>query len=296
MKKSKRTVKQSSPISTKNQKKVSKPCKLIFPVPPTDIYKNVNGRVATIQTEIQTSMKVLRTDGTDIYVEGAEYPKRSFCTPEAIWSANQAKVLFIEAIKYAPYLLFASKEKLLTSYNKIALKAVKPFLLKRIYLTLPARELQDIIFNFLSGLGISYQTAHDFAEIFSFIIDIDSAYRYPVQDLASEITKASLIKQPIRELKRLMFIFQERDQCNITKKFKYIQYVLSALLLVPKYRRVFRQTIEQCNFDNLQYSPADRYWVHMQPGYKYFGKTLEERQILLRKNYKQVPKFYKISK
>ncbi len=259
------------------------------------IYKYITGRAATVNQEIKETMKLVRIDGTDFYIEGAQYPKRSPCTDEALWSANQAKVLFVEFLKLSPYLLFAGKEKVIHSYTKIAMKAAKPFLLKRIYLTPVARELQDMVYSFLSGINISHQVAMDFAEIFSFMIDIDTAYRYPFQDIAGETTKEKLLAHPIGEMKRLMKIFQARDEQEITFKFRMMQYILTVLLLIPKYRSLFKEIVRRCEFKNLQFTEGERYWVHMQPGYKYFGLTLKQRQKLLKKNYQQIPVFYSAS-
>ncbi len=286
----------------KKQKNVLKPCKYIIPQPAKNIFKYTHGRVETIQDEIKNSMEIERIDGTDIYIKGAEYPRRGFPTPDSIWSANQAKILFVEGLKLSPYLLFANKEKLLIIYNKIAMRAIKPFLLKRIYLAPSARELGDIVFTFLIEIGISHNTAKDFAEIVSYIIDIDNAYRLRLQDICSETNKMNLMRRPIREIKRLLSIYEGREEGSsisekerVAQNFKNVSKLMSLFLLVPKYRKAFKRALLMSSFKDLQYNEADNYWVLFEGGYKYLGLDLDSRQKILRKIYKKIPIFYNVT-
>ncbi len=271
--------------------------KISIPIPAKGIFKYPsNSREQTILDEVQSSMKIIKIDGTDFYLEGALYPKKGFPSPESIWSANQAKILFVEMLKFPFFLLFVNKEKLLASYNRIAMKAVRPFLLKRIHMTKTANELRDIISTFLTLIGISQQTAQDFADIFAYIIDTDDAYRYRIQDILSETKKQHILNSPIMEMDRLILILASRDSKEVSDKFKRLSSLLSLLLLIPKYRIAFKQSISQCTFKNLQYSEADRYWVHMKGGYDYLGLSLTQRQEQMRKIYKKIPVFYNVEK
>ncbi len=271
--------------------------KISIPIPAKGIFKYPsNSREQTILNEVETSMKIIKIDGTDLYMEGAQYPKKGFPSPESIWSANQAKILFVEMLKFPFFLLFVNKEKLLASYNRIAMKAVRPFLLKRIYMTKTANELRDLVFTFLTRIGISQQTSQDFADIFAYIIDTDDAYRYRIQDILSETTKQNILNSPIMEIDELILILASRDSKEVTQKFEKLSAILSLLLLIPKYRRAFKESISQCTFKNLQYSEADIYWVHMKRGYNYLGLSLSQRQEQMRKIYKKIPVFYNVEK
>ena len=268
-----------------------------IPQPPKDLYEYATGsRNSTMYQEHAKSMiieKITFQNGIKVYVKGATYPKKGFPTPEAVWSANQAKRLLIEALKL-PLLFLNPIKKLLAVYNDIAMKAVQPFILKDEYMTPTGQEIKSYIRIFMTHLQFSQQLAKDFANIIGFIIDIDDAYRYRIQDILSETTQQELLSQPIREIRRLTHILIQRDSPGVSRKFQRVSILLQLLLLLPHYRRAFKKTLSEnfLFFQKLQYDPADEYWVWNRPDYKFMGMTHELRIELAKKKGMVFPQLY----
>ena len=259
--------------------------KFFTPPTPKEIYKDYergHTRLDYQMDEAKKSIHVSKIDygcgyGISLCVDGANYPKKGIPVSEALWSANQAKVLFISFVSIFSSPLFIipfilSYKKILTYYNVIALKAVAPFLLKDEYMTPIGYEIKKILIPFDST----------FADIFSFIIDIDSAYRYRLEDLLSETTKELLLKQPRKEIKRLIKLNAEREPKHVGLKLKMVANFILVFLLIPAFKNKFKQVIATCEFKNLQFDQADYYWAMMNKDYNYTGRSYEERQEILR--------------
>ena len=274
-----------------------------IPQPPKDIYYyNTGSRSETMVNEHAKSMlieKITFDNGIKVYVKGAMFPKKGFPIPEAVWSANQAKRLLIEALRL-PFLFLHPIKKLLSIYNSIAMQAVKPFILKDEYMTPVGQEIKSYIYIFLIHLGLEKRTdiqqkiSSDFADIIGFIIDIDDAYRYRIQDIASETTAKELIAHPIGEIRRLTKILITRDSPGVAKKFQRVSTLLQLALLIPRFRRAFKKTLSEnfLFFQKLQYDQADEYWVWNRPDYKFLGMTHELRMELAKKKEWIFPQLY----
>jgi len=274
-----------------------------IPQPPKDIYYYSTGsRESTMYQEHAKSMlieKITFDQGIQVFVKGAMFPKKGFPTPEAVWSANQAKRLLIESLKL-PFLFLHSLKKLLSVYNSIALQAVRPFILNDEYMTPVGQEIKSYAYVFLLHLGLEKRTltqqkiSSDFADIIGFMIDIDDAYRYRIQDIASETTAEELIAKPIREIRRLTKIIIARDSPGVASKFQRVSTILQLALLIPRFRKAFKKTLSEnfLFFRKLQYTQADEYWVWNRLDYKYMGMTQELRMELAKKKEWVFPQLY----
>ncbi len=282
-----------------------------IPQSPSELFKYIPTREGTIMAEGTTSYKIDHIDysnGVQVYVEGAEYPKKGFPTPEAIWSINLVKRTFIESIKLVSLpqfwstliciLIFPKKKflnKLIKSFNRLSFGALKPYILKPQFTTPIAKELESMVSSFLVDIGVEPLEASQCAEVFSHCIEYDTAYRYRLQDILSETSKQALYSNPRKEIKRIVYILSERELTpSVAPKFKKLAYILNTLLLSPKIKRAFKNAVDNSYFSRLQYDDADRYWCMLREDYLFMGKTFKQRTDLLKLRKYKIPQSYAI--
>lgn len=229
---------------------------------------------------IAEKVEISKTKGMLLHMRGAEFPKKGFPFPEAMFHINQAKRLFIASLKlYSNNIIsfiLLNKKQAIDTYCDIAYKTIHPYMLKEEYMMPVARELQSILRKILCTLSLNTQLA----DIFATMIQYDDAYHYRALDLFSETQAMWLYNEPIRETRRLIKIVTERDDSpDVVKKMKAISLLLTILLTVPKFRRAFKKAMQSSylTFSNLQYDEADKYWVMNRGDYKFMGLSHEER-------------------
>lgn len=223
-----------------------------------DIYKYSPASVNLVQEEAKQSWEIDRIEykeGIKIYLKGCDFPQKGMPTPESILSVNQVK----KVIKRIHIFI-----RSWTIFEELFWPIVQPFILKEEYQTPFTKEFAKF-FNGKSALIISH------------IFEYDWAYRLRLQDLFFETTKEDLIKQPYREVRRLIKLNSQRDYEENVKKFKYIPY----LFLIPSVRRKFRESLKEIEFTRLQPDEGDMFWMLQRIDYDSFGLTFKERENML---------------
>lgn len=249
-----------------------------------DIYKYDLGGVQLVRDEAKELWHVDRMEiegGIKIYMTGCQFPKKSMPTPETISAINQIKRLLLTTLKtFHIFILFIRPQKLIKSFNSIAFPIIRPYVLKQQYQTVFAKEFK----NLLALLLGDYEGGKETAEIISQIFEYDEAYRIRLQDLFSETTKEKLIKNPRKEIKRLLEIQRQReyDYGEINGKFKLFSHVLNLALLSPKLKRKFREALEKINLENLCLDEADLYWLLQRIDYNWNNLPFKEREDMLK--------------
>lgn len=197
--------------------------------------------------------------GLYLHVEGHAYPFKGIPKVEAVHAANQIKS-FIKTFSFR-------------KLYKEGFTIMRPHILPKKKMTACASEIEYVLYSMSSSIKLSKTIAH--------VFEYDGAYRFRLQDLASETTKEALIQRPYREVKRLLKLNKERDREIVSSKIgKYGSFVALALL-IPPIRRRFRDALTTCNFSHLQFDENDRYWACQKYDYNYFGKSFKERSIMV---------------
>jgi|ERR1035437_2455207 hypothetical protein len=264
-----------------------------YPKPLSFVYENVKNAPG-VKQELSTMNRLVKVEyplyeGILVFTEGSMHPFKGFPADPMDWMhLDNAKRLFIESMRMFKswqfalgFLLTWNKikyiESLMRSYNDITFKGMRYLFIKKEYKTPVACEINTMLYRFLIYIEIEKEVAKNFAAIFAHFIEYDNAYRYRLQDIMSETTPKLLLCEPIYEIDRLMLLMGQRDSPGVYEKFRAVKYVFSFLLLFPKYRNAFRYMIEESNFGELQYTPADRYWSYLRTDYKFGGLEYEER-------------------
>lgn len=233
-----------------------------------------------------------RIEGNLIYLVGHTYPLKGIPTPEAIHAVNIVKTMIRETF------FRLSVRRTLKSFNNVAWKVISPYVVKEEYMTSAALTIQKLIQAFLEELvpfGMVTITAKTIAHIFEY----DSAYRFRVQDLASETTVDKLLCSPTKEIRRLMMLNRERDfkilplrkdgsrelhKVTVSDKFWWASLALRVLLIRRKYRRAFKIAVRKVGIKDMQFDENDVYWACHKTDYNYMGLSLDTRQKLVENN------------
>lgn len=269
---------------------------LQIPAPPAFLFENATGSTEILNEGTPTFLldRIDVSNGIQVYIQGAKFPKKGFPYPEAIFAINIAKRMLIEGLKLSPYFVigiirpYKTLEKLISAYTEISEKVLKQHYIKDSFLTPLARELGNMIYSFLLKLRMPNEISFRFAKVIQGIFEYDDAYRFRLEDVLSETTKETIANSPRKELKRLLNIFIERQGKDERLKKNAIRLIsiLNVILLIPRFGESFKQTILESDFTALQYDEADRYWCSMRGDYKYFGTTFEERDVELLPSYR----------
>jgi len=231
------------------------------------------------------------------YVKGAEFAYEGFVTNEMLWSTNQAKSLFIEAIKLLskPQFILGTiisflfyREQLVESFNRIGHRIMSPIMLKDKHLSVFAQEFQYMVFEFMRFL-VPEDKADKFSMIFARIIDNDDAYKQRLKDIFSMTSKKRL-KNP-KELSRLVEIMYERqDYGEWVKKVKSCVLLLRILIfVVPSARKGYKSVIENITLDRLILHWEDLYWSVYKKDYHFAGMKWEDRIKMVKEKGWQLP-------
>jgi hypothetical protein len=270
---------------------------IVVPKAPQELFQYESNEKAIINEGTPTYMldHIDYSDGVKAYLKGAQFPQKGFPTPDIMNACNQVKKILAELFKhikdpmfYTSYIYFLLSfnkiyriERFIESFNGICFKVMRPYLLQPKFMTPIGLEIKLILKSFLTKLGINEEQAIRTSDIFSHLLDYDNGYRFRVQDILSESSKEKMLKNPRKEIKRLVAIYCKRERSRIEYKFKGIAFLLNLLLLIPRYKRIFKEVIRDCNFERLQYDESDIYWTCFRSGYYFLGMNYNERQKYL---------------
>ncbi len=227
------------------------------------------------------------------YFKDCPFPTKGMPFPQFIYACNTAKRFWRRNIEVLAskemilplfgFLLSWKKvkilEKWLDAYADGALSVLQPYLLADDKYAECPRELRAFIGNFLDSIGVEKGVAEKFAEVFSLIIQGDDAYRIRIEDIMSETTKERMVKNPAKEIVRLMKVLESRELQNkgTFHKFNKMAVLLRILLTVPKFKRAFRKGIQKSDFKNFQLDDLDRYHSMLRFDYNVMGYTYPQR-------------------
>lgn len=272
----------------------------------------IRAKAETLLHDIPSLSHQLGNDGKKVYVfdhveypddqailayyVGMKYPVKGLPYEEACNAVNIVKRMAMVYTAFAnkdmllPALGFAllpykrklrQLSRMLETFVRLAEWPLTPYYLKEQYYCKTAKELLYLVRTFLTKLGIDEQLANRVGQVVAMFMEYDNAYRYRVQDILSETTKERLLKHPITELKRLIAIFNEREQstelATVGGKFNAVFRMLSFAFYHPKFKAAFTDALQASQFSNLQFDEADRHHCLNRNDYQFFGQTIEQR-------------------
>ncbi len=229
-------------------------------------------------------------DGIRMWVKGRAFPYKGIPTADAIAAVNTAKRLVLVALRtFGVLLVLIPKHKLLRAWGELVWPTLAPHVLLPEYLTPQARDIEIGIRVALYTLGYRYfdttaikdtsgvelyrtnvYDADTVATIIAHIFEYDAAYRDRLMDLASDTTQQRLTRQPLRETRRLLHLWVERENhAYMRRKVRMMILPVTLLLCIPKYRKALRAGVNAMEYDNLLPDVADQYWMGLKKDYQY---------------------------
>jgi len=241
-----------------------------------------------VWVHMTNKIELVENVGALRYKDGAEYPEKGIPSPDGVYAVNIIKSILKEGFRISPYLFFANKNKILTSFNTVTNRILKPTVKEHVavpyeYLCPTAFSIYSIIGNFLVNIGINEHIAENTAYNIAHIFEHDDAWRYRYQDMATEININDLFDNPRKELKRLIAVFNLRQDITpnigaknvVAERVEHFVTVIGLLLLIPKYKSAFYNIIRFIKM--AEYDDADWYWARLRNDYNYKGLPVEER-------------------
>lgn len=266
-------------------------------VAPTKVYQlpripvSVKTEGSGYQLGVPLGLAKTGTGGLATWFQGHPFPRKTFIYAGITEPNNKAKRITLSL--FLPFASIKSGVKAflnsyLFNYNRLVDSIYYdceqvPYLHYQYYSEF-GKALWDFIYLFLRKLGITDSVAYKTGLQIVTMIEYDDAYRVRLQDLTNEITKDDLLRNPRKELLRILELYKQRDSfeenneahhgVRITKMAK----MLSLLLYIPKVRKAFNFAIENINFEWLKLDEWDYYWTLNRADYKCGGKDFEQRK------------------
>lgn len=239
-----------------------------------------------------------RTGGLATWFQGHPYPRKTFVYYGITEPNNKAK-----RITLSLFMPFASLGKglktflntYLYNYNRLIDSIYLdcdqiPYLHYQYYSEI-GKGLWDFIYLFLKKLGIKDEIAYRTGLQFATMIEMDDAYLQRIQDILNESSQEAWLKNPRKELLRLVEIYKQRelafeaegDMRHAGARMIGMMRLLSFLLYVPWIKNAFKFAIENTDFSYFKKDIWDDYWSLARSDYNCGGRSFEERQATMTK-------------
>jgi hypothetical protein len=239
-------------------------------------------------------VEYVKGEGIFVYYKGCLYPQKGFPFPRAAWSMNIVKMSFMTLLKSLPLgMLFkSSRNNIISSFCRHSDWVFEGVMLDDDYWQRCARGVKQFCDSFFTSLGFDLRLGLAARAI----VEYDDAYKYRLQDLMNETEKSDMLKDPRKELKKIIELIMERDKEVPDKLIRFVK-MFRWILLVPKIKRAFRDAVEATDWSLLQMDEADRYYCLNRMGYNFFGREyLGDRAVEYNKIHNGVmPTIVKIS-
>ncbi len=137
--------------------------------------------------------------------------------------------------------------------------------------------------TFFTELGCSLFNANNVGKVIATAIEYEEPYRWRLGDLFGEIQKDNLLKNPRKEITRILQLYITREKMNgddraVSQKFIRAFKFLSYLLLVPKIKTAFLYSVSTTDFEQMKLDQYDTYHALLYPSYDFFGQPEATRR------------------
>lgn len=273
--------------------------------PATQVMEQTNSMFVLAGMKYQNGTKVITAgtvpqektgDGIFAYFQGVPYPAKGHPFPQALYAINATKKMFINFTRLISnkkalfsligFLLLPWEKKIallentLDVANDTSKMMLTPYYLEDGYYAPLCKQIMLFIKTFLVALGINEQTAYRFAKTIGSFIQYDNAYYFRFGDIMMESSKEAFLKNPRKELKRLLPIINERERVNNPLqhgKNRMLTNALTLTLIHPRVLKAFRVAMNAVDFEAWKLDAADQHHILLWADYKFGGKTIEER-------------------
>lgn len=228
-------------------------------------------------------------------------PMRMLIDNERVVTSSRFKkflYVFLQEMEYSTWYeklgIILSIRKLRNIYLESTYRGISEYLIDQKYITPPVREIRRCIEKVFPGNG-KYEWEGYYSDPPCFFIEYDTAYRYRLQDILSEVIKGECIKQggkvmgiirlilwlitkndhllyrAPREAKRLVELLVSREVEMGWHWGRLSIMVVIALQGSLKLRNNFVDFIQELDIEKIRFNQYDRFWAYQNKGYNYGG-------------------------
>lgn len=221
--------------------------------------------------------------GTRIYYEDHKYPLNGLAWPPAVEAIRPFKRLFMACIRLmasAPLLIlvfYLFRKKIWEQAQWFAYKSMKQYLVESERLSISGQEFHRAA---LKTWGEKAKKTKILG-IFLSMWELDTAYRFRIQDGLFNLNKNELKKNPKKELIRIIELMISREVAlkeGMRDRWRAFKKVLS----MPNffYRKLFKEFVAfllEVDLSKIQMDINDIYWTFKISDYEFQGMKVEER-------------------
>lgn len=162
-------------------------------------------------------------------------------------------------------------------YNKVS-REIK----RAVYETLGNKAPNDLLHRDFSITGYNRELAElvaNITEFFCLFLELDSAYRFPLQDVLGEFDKSGLEKSVTDSVKSILDKLEDRwNPPSMKDKVRSVSKILIPILRVsPTLRNWVKEFLMQLDLEKVKLDEADWYFSLERIAYDYKGLSFQER-------------------
>lgn len=187
--------------------------------------------------------------GAKVYFKNRPYPIKGYLTEDR--AAAIALIKRIARSMIIPRIRW---------WTDISTQALKPYFLTDEFMSPFALEMKKLLTHFVRA---------DTADVICYILENDNAYQLRLKDLFSETSKEQLLRNPIKEIRRLLHINKRRDYDAVNTKFNKLVQMATLVLLIPTFRNKFNKAFTESDFRQFTLDEGDTYWLSQRIDYNY---------------------------
>lgn len=159
---------------------------------------------------------------------------------------------------------------------------------RAVYVVIQRRNPSDLLGRDLSYGRENREVAEVIAKLTEFIcllIELDSAYRLPIQDTFGDLDKEQFLKNVSKGIKEVLGKMESRwTPESLKEKPRMFKKVIPMVLfLSPTFLFWFEDIIKEIDFDKIKMDENDWYFCLARKGYDYSGLSFEERLSIRKK-------------
>ncbi len=226
-------------------------------------------------------------DGWQMHVKGYKYPLSGLPKKQTVNASALVKRMVIASVRLVfrfPVvllpLLVVSKDKLIrgiTEWLSDLWRGDYGSLLK-----IEEEDYSRSIRELLRTLRKINKYSEEWTLLLACIFEIDLAYRRRLQDVIGELDKASLEKNPKKEVLRLLDLAIRRESLSWWQadKVRSLRKIISITWLFKPFREMTISFLKEINIEEMRRTRSDWYWTFDLYDYDYGGLSYEARQKL----------------
>lgn len=270
--------------------------------PPIDVFDDYSAMTQKHEESVGSNYVFDRVDYPDeggmlVYYYDHPFPAKGNPFPAAVDAIHVPKKLFKSIATFFYVHKFLAVLVLITP-NFILKRFVNTFMKQSVggfayavlapYFLLPNRYCKMVREIRRAGFKVADSYEGDWKKYFTQItvilasvLEWDNAWRYRVQDILGDLNKEAFIKNPSKEIHRLLILEVQRERGWVENKGRFLamgQALRMALIFKPIVKRVIVEFVKELNIDEVKLDEADDYYCFLRPDYDIHGWPFEQRQ------------------